>query len=498
MQLSQVLNHLHYPCPERYDRTLHGLALDSRLVHPYFLFLACRGTHSHGRNFIDIAIKHQAAAILCDADTDEFSYDLIHEKTPCFYIPHLTKQVGRLASFFFNHPSHELNVFGITGTNGKTSVSHFIAQLLSERYRCALIGTLGYGYYGQSLQPSLTTPDAVTLQAFFAQCRAESVHHLVMEVSSHALDQGRVEGVNFKTAILTNVTQDHLDYHGDMDNYIRAKQRLFQFDSLRYAVLNADDESAVFFEKKLPTKVKSLRYSLYNLKAELHAHLLGQDSRGYHLRIRSPWGVGEMYCHLYGHFNINNLLAAAGCLLLEGFNFDNLLKNLSRIKPVIGRMEQFKSTQHQELATVIVDYAHTPDALSKTLMALRDRCQGQLWCVFGCGGDRDKSKRPLMGEAAKLNADKVIITDDNPRHESSEAIIDDILTAWSKSDPLPTVIPQRQEAIAYAIHSAAAHDLILIAGKGHETYQIIGDIHYPFSDRDIVQKLLEITTHSGF
>jgi UDP-N-acetylmuramoyl-L-alanyl-D-glutamate--2,6-diaminopimelate ligase len=495
MQLSQILNQLHYPCPESFDRTLYGLALDSRLVRPHFLFLACRGTHSHGRQFIDLAVNQQAAAVLCDAD--EFSYALIQDKTPCFYIPNLTKYIGELASFFFNHPSRELNIFGVTGTNGKTSISHFIAQLLSQYYhhRCALIGTLGYGYYGESLQPSLTTPDAVTLQAFFAQCRAENVHHLVMEVSSHALDQGRVEAVNFKTAILSNVTQDHLDYHGNMENYIQAKQKLFQFDSLHYAVLNADDEVSLRFQEKLPKQVKALRYSLYNLKAELHAHLLGQDAvRGYHLRIRSPWGVGEMYSHLYGHFNINNLLAAAGCLLLEGFNFDELLENLSQIKPVIGRMERFKSTQ-SELPTVIVDYAHTPDALSKTLTALRERCQGQLWCVFGCGGNRDKSKRSLMGQAAKLNADKVIITDDNPRHESSEAIIADILTAWSKHDPLPKVIPQRQEAMTYAIHSAAANDLVLIAGKGHETYQIIGDISHPFSDREIVQQLLEITTH---
>ncbi|OUD13096.1 UDP-N-acetylmuramoyl-L-alanyl-D-glutamate--2,6-diaminopimelate ligase [Thioflexithrix psekupsensis] len=498
MQLSQVLHHLHYPCPEHYDRTLHGLALDSRLVHSCFLFLACRGTHLHGKNFIDLAVKQQAAAILCDADNNEFSYTFIDGKVPCFYVPHLTQHVGDLASFFFNYPSRELNVIGITGTNGKTSVSHFVAQLLNQRYRCALIGTLGYGYYGQSLQPSLTTPDPVTLQAFFARCRAENVHHLVMEVSSHALDQGRVQGVNFKTAVLTNVTQDHLDYHGNMENYIQAKQKLFQFDSLHYAVLNADDEISTRFQTQLSKNVRTLYYGLRNPKAELHAHLLGQDARGYRLRIRSPWGVGEIYCHLYGHFNINNLLAAAGCLLLEGFNFDNLLKNLSQIKPVIGRMEQFKSTQHSELPTVIVDYAHTPDALSKTLTALKERCQGQLWCVFGCGGNRDKSKRPLMGQAAKLIADNIIITDDNPRHESSEAIIADILTAWSKQEPLPMVIPQREEAITYAIHSAAANDLILIAGKGHETYQIIGDIHHPFSDRALIQKLLEIPTHSEF
>ncbi len=482
MLLSQLLDQA---LPSGYDRELSGITLDSRKAQRGFLFLACRGTQVHGEIFIEAALRNGAAAIL--RETDETGQQLLAGDVPCVNVPRLSEQVGALAARFFQQPTQDMRVIGVTGTNGKTSVTHFIAQALQTRAECGLIGTIGYGCYGALIPSLYTTPDAVALQSIFAQFHADHIRQVVMEVSSHALDQGRVNGIRFTTAVLTNITHDHLDYHKTMEAYAAAKQRLFHMEGLEHAVINLDDPWGQHFFAELPPQLTRIGYSIEDNHADVYAQLLEQDDQGCQLRLYTPWGEGELHCPLYGRFNISNLLAACACLLLSGFSFDNVMRLLSHVRPVAGRMERFGASQQ---ATVIIDYAHTPDALEKALTALRDHCSGQLWCVFGCGGDRDRTKRPVMGDIAKRYADRVIVTDDNPRHEASAAIINDILAAWTEHDTQPTVIANREQAIRHAVQYATADDVILVAGKGHEDYQLIGDQRLPFSDRALVATLL--------
>lgn len=482
MLLSTLLNE---SLPEEYERELSGLTLDSRKAQRGFVFVACRGTQVHGELFIEAALRNGVAAVL--RETDVPGRSMLNDTVPCINVPNLAQQVGEIAARFFQHPTDTLHMIGVTGTNGKTSVTHFIAQVLQTRTECGLIGTLGYGCYGALIPSLYTTPDAIALQSILAQFQADHIKQVVMEVSSHALAQGRVNGIRFTTGVFTNLTHDHLDFHKTIDHYAAAKQRLFQFDSLAHAVINIDDAWGRKFLQELPDRVTPLSYSLEDNTADLYAQVLDQDEQGCQLRVFSRYGEGELHCPLYGRFNVSNLLAACGVLLLEGFNFTQILNQLSHVRPVPGRMERFGAPQQ---TTIIIDYAHTPDALEKTLLALRAHCTGQLWCVFGCGGDRDKEKRPLMGKIAKQHADQVIVTDDNPRHEASVAIINDILAAWTENDPPATVIANREQAIRHAIQHATTQDVVLIAGKGHEDYQLIGDQRLPFSDRALVATLL--------
>jgi UDP-N-acetylmuramoyl-L-alanyl-D-glutamate--2,6-diaminopimelate ligase len=385
-----------------------------------------------------------------------------------------------------------MRIIGVTGTNGKTSVTHFIAHLLQSYAPCGLFGTLGYGIYG-ALQPGLhTTPDAIHLQALLAQLRTQKVSQAVMEVSSHGLVQGRVNGIRFETAVLTNLSRDHLDYHQTMRAYGDAKRRLFSMPDLKYAVINLDDADA-FGQSvlaNLPKTVVPVSYSLQDKTADVYAQIRAYEIDGCQLDIYTRWGDGEQ-CRipLFGQFNVSNVLAALSVLLNMGFPLSQVVSQLGTLRSVPGRMERFGQA-HQP--TVIVDYAHTPDALEKALLALREHLKGlgKMWCVFGCGGDRDRGKRRLMGEVAFRYADNVIVTDDNPRHESSQAIIDDILQGC----PEPAaVIADREQAIGYALESAAVGDVVLIAGKGHEDFQQVGDQRFAFSDRALVASLFNST-----
>jgi UDP-N-acetylmuramoyl-L-alanyl-D-glutamate--2,6-diaminopimelate ligase len=492
--LSQLLTH---ELPMKFDRTVTGLTLDSRQVRPSNVFFALAGTQKHGEVYIESALQKGAIAVLKEAPFPSVDIkadikkapiegiEMLAGDIPCLSVPHLSQQVGRIAARFYGEPARHKQIIGVTGTNGKTSVTHAIAQLLQmNAIPCGLLGTLGYGIYG-ALQPGIhTTPDAIRLHALLAQLR--EVPFMAMEVSSHALVQGRVNGIPFDTAVLTNLSRDHLDYHKTMRAYGEAKGRLFCWPDLKTAVINIDDTFGQSVLANLPPNVTPLTYSLRDKAASVYAHVHAYEVQGCQLEISSDWGEGKTYSPLFGQFNVSNVLAALTVLLNKGFPLSQLLEQLPSLRAVPGRMERFGQA---EQSSVIIDYAHTPDALEKTLLALSAHCQvGDLWCVFGCGGDRDRGKRRLMGEVAQRYADKVIITDDNPRHETSQAIIDDILQGCHQ----PTaVIADREQAIHYALQKAAVTDIILIAGKGHEDYQEIGDQRFPFSDRAIVASTME-------
>ncbi|MBS0359353.1 MAG: UDP-N-acetylmuramoyl-L-alanyl-D-glutamate--2,6-diaminopimelate ligase [Proteobacteria bacterium] len=476
-----------------WDRGITGLANDSRQVKPGDLFIACVGQHTDGRQYINNAIEKGAQAILVEnaeqSETPQKMTELNQDKIPIFYIDLLTQQIGKIAARFYGHPSRQMKIVGITGTNGKTSCSHFIATILTQlNHPCAVIGTLGYGMIGALQSTGFTTPDAISLQTAFANLKKQNIEHVAMEVSSHALDQGRVKQVEFKIAVFTNLTHDHLDYHGTFEAYGAAKKILFDQFGLSYAVINQDDPFGQSLLKQLPSTVKGFSYSILDKHADIYAYDLKLHPQGMEAKVKTPWGEGIIKTQLLGSFNLSNLLATLGSVCLLDVPFTDALAAMNRLQGIDGRMQIIKTPEHP---TAVIDYSHTPDSLEKALLALREHCEGKIWCVFGCGGDRDQKKRPIMGEIAEKYADKIVITNDNPRHESPDFIISGILSGIHHKDQ--AIIEQdRKRAIAYALSKADKNDVILIAGKGHEDYQIVGDEHLPFSDKQVVQELMNI------
>ena len=468
------------------EARIEGLALDSRKVAPGDLFFALEGSQSHGRQFVDQAIERGAAAVLQEA-----AWGRVSERggVPLIAVPALKFKLGEIASRWFGDPSRAMAVVGVTGTNGKTSVSHFVARALRADGPCGLIGTLGYGLVGELAPASHTTPDAITVHGLLAGMRDAGAQQAVMEVSSHALEQGRVSGVAFDVAVFTNLSREHLDYHGDMASYGRAKRRLFETPGLKYAVINLDDAFGRSLLASMPGAVGTVSYGFDD--SRLPPSLLGTelrlDSQGLRLRVNSDWGTGELAVPLLGRFNAENLLAAFAALLACGLGFDEVLERLSRVQPVPGRVQRLGGGPGEPL--VVVDYAHTPDALAQVLAALRDHGAGRLTCVFGCGGERDVGKRPLMARAAEQGADRVIVSDDNPRGEDPDVIIADIFSGFADADAVE-VINDRAAAIRHAVIGADEGDVVLIAGKGHEDCQLVGDRRLPFSDAEQAREVL--------
>lgn len=487
--LRTLLEGLFTPLPEL-NGEITGLSLDSRTVQPGFLFLALPGTQQRGHEFISAAIERGAVVVLYDASCEAPKTDCA---VPCVGVRDLPRYVGLIAARFYDHPSLPMRIIGVTGTNGKTSTCHFIAQGLRENVPCGVIGTLGNGLYGETLTPSShTTPDAITLQAQLAAWRAVDVKHVVMEVSSHALSQHRIEGTRITTAVFTNLSRDHLDYHGDMAAYAAAKRRLFELPTLQHAIVNLDDAFGAGLFNTLPNTVQTLGYTLsatpnYPPDRTVSVTRFQLDGAGVYMEIRTPWGEGVIRSALIGRHNTLNMLAALCALVVNGVHFHDAIYKLHRLVPVPGRMEVYGNSA--EGPWVVVDYAHTPDALSQVLNTLREYCRGRLWVVFGCGGERDVGKRPLMGEIAQRLADKVILTDDNPRREPPSAIIKDILQGMRDPQKVP-VMHGRARAIHHAVTQAASADVVLIAGKGHEEYQIIGAEKHPFRDGACVEAAL--------
>ena len=468
------------------DIKIRGLNLDSRNVKAGDLFLACEGHKVHGKTFIDDAIGRGASVVLWESG---FLRRELRQGIPVFGIPDLKYKVGDIAERFYGKPSIRQHVIGVTGTNGKTSVSQFIAQAIHQDNKCGVIGTLGNGMFGQLKEGLHTTPDAITLHSVLADLKREGANKVVMEVSSHALDQGRTAGVAFDVAVFTNLSHEHLDYHGNMMNYGLAKRRLFESKTLKYAVINIDDDFGRALLVSMPGTVGTVSYGFES--KDLLPSLLGSnlklDQTGLSMHVESDWGKGDLRVPVLGSFNGYNLLAALGALLASGIGFDDAMQRLSLIQPVDGRMEGYGGDGDCPL--VVIDYAHTPDALKQALTALREHTTGKIHCVFGCGGDRDRAKRPMMAREAEQLADHIVVTDDNPRTEPSELIVADILSGFDDVNAI-RVIPDRDTAISQTIAHAGVNDVVLVAGKGHENYQLIGEYRLPFSDEDEVEKAL--------
>lgn len=478
---------------------IKGLTADSRHVQEGFLFCAYPGIKQDGRCFIDKAIEQGASAILVEANDQIFTpangeaYVSTHTREiPLIPMQHLSSIIGLLAARFYREPSKQMPVIGITGTNGKTSITHFIARALKlAGFTCGVLGTLGNGIYGSLQQGSHTTPDAITLQRLLADMREQAADYVAMEVSSHALDQGRVNGVEFAIAVFTNLTQDHLDYHGDMDNYAKAKRALFNYPKLGQAILNVDDVYGQKWLQELQGTLPVYAYSLHPATTSIpgvYVHHAQYSRPGFTASISTPWGDGVLHNpYLIGSFNLSNLLVVLIVLSVMGIPLQDALAYLAQLRGVPGRMETLGG---DDKPLIVIDYSHTPDALEQVLRELKSHCMGKLWCVFGCGGERDSGKRPVMGQIAMRYADEIVITDDNPRHEDPRKIIRDIISGLPALMPNTVIEHDRRRAIRHAISCAQVEDIILIAGKGHETYQIVGDEKQPFSDLLEVQKIL--------
>lgn len=470
------------------DADVHvtGVASDSRQVKPGDVFLACRGSRADGSDFIADALHNGAIAVVLDGKVPE---TLVRQNIAAVAIDDLPHHIGKIAARFYGDPSAAMQVVGITGTNGKTSITSYCAQALAAAgRRSGLFGTLGYGVYGDLQSGNTTTPDPITLQRLLAEMHADAVGYVVMEVSSHALEQRRVAGTAIDIAVLTNLSRDHLDYHADMIAYGAAKRRLFEWPGLQYGLINRDDA----FGRELLASQDSrwLSYSLTDRHADLFATVVECGRARMRLEFRTPWGNGTATVGLVGDFNAANILATLGVLCLLGLSWETALDSLAAIGPAAGRMELLGGDTKP---LVVVDYAHTPDALAQTLASLRSDCRGALWCVFGCGGERDTGKRPLMATAAEQQADQLIITSDNPRAEDPHAIIQAIKRGLARPDN-PRIEPDRAEAIAMAIREAANEDTVLIAGKGHETYQEVAGVRHPFSDSQVAETCLQART----
>ncbi|MEH6564170.1 MAG: UDP-N-acetylmuramoyl-L-alanyl-D-glutamate--2,6-diaminopimelate ligase [Halopseudomonas sp.] len=463
------------------DLEIGGLTLDSRRVRPGDLFLAVPGLQHDGRAHIAQAVAAGAAAVAYEPA----GYELTTLAVPAVTVPGLQQQLSALADRFYGQPSQQLRVIGITGTNGKTSVSQMLAQALSAVGEpCGVIGTLGSGMPGQLTEHGMTTPDALLAQAQLARLQAQGASHVAMEVSSHALDQGRVAAVRFALGVFTNLSRDHLDYHGDMQSYGAAKALLFQ-QPLSAAVINLDDA----FGRKLATDCAApvVSYSLSDTSATYYCSDIRFDSEGLCALVHAQGQTLPLRSPLLGSFNLSNLLAVIASLGALSVPLPQALALAADLQPPAGRMQRLGGGAQP---LVVIDYAHTPDALEKALAALREHASGRVVCVFGCGGDRDKGKRPLMARVAEQGADAVVVTSDNPRSEPPQQIIQQICQGMERSGAA-TVIPNRAAAIARTISAAGVGDVILLAGKGHETYQEIEGVRHPFSDIQHARQALQ-------
>jgi UDP-N-acetylmuramoyl-L-alanyl-D-glutamate--2,6-diaminopimelate ligase len=467
------------------DPQIAGVADDSRRVGPGDLFCAWTGTDTDGHSFVDAAARAGAAAVL------------VERPVPGVAIPQVVVRHGRsaaahAAALVYGDPAQELKLIGVTGTNGKTTTVWLLRHLLAQRFTPASIGTLGIVLEDGSPLPgseSLTTPGPVDLARAFRLLRDRGVTAVAMEVSSHALDQGRVAAARYDVGVFTNLTRDHLDYHGTLEAYREAKLKLL--DLLRVdgaAVVNADDAAWADLAGRAP---RLLAFSTEGADAQVRARDVLFDALGAHFLLETPDGSRSIDLPLLGSYNVQNALAAAAACYALGFDLEQVAAGLEALPQVPGRLERIS----ERPCPVLRDYAHTPDALARALAALRPLVRGRLIVVFGAGGDRDRGKRPLMGAVAVEGADVVIVTSDNPRTEQPEAIIDEIVAGMKGERHVR--ISDRREAIRYALEVAGADDVILLAGKGHETYQILGQEKVSFDEREIVREQLALLNGSA-
>jgi UDP-N-acetylmuramoyl-L-alanyl-D-glutamate--2,6-diaminopimelate ligase len=470
-------------------KKIAGLDHNSATVEPGDLFLACPGTRHDGRQFIGEAMMRGASAVAYEAKGAKEAMpgmDCIEanrNNVAMIPVDNLAQQVSAISARYFHQPSQQLHCIGVTGTNGKTSCAFWIAYLLQKLgNKTGLIGTLGYQVFDGSgttvrQQTGFTTPDAIRLQQLLSSFCAQQVTHAVMEVSSHSLEQGRVNAVRFGTALFTNLSRDHLDYHGTMEAYAAAKAKLFAFEHLQHAVINIDDAAGVALATQ-STATQVMTYSLRNSQADVHVRHLQLALSGIAGELVTPQGSFPLSAPVIGEFNVSNLLGVIAVLCCDGFDISEIVALLPGLPSPPGRLQSVSSARDD--IAVFVDFAHTPDALEKVLAALRPYTRGQLWCVFGCGGDRDRGKRPLMGKVVSAAADQAVVTSDNPRSEEAGQVVAQITAAMDQHKT--RVVVDRRDAIQQAIQAAQAGDVIVIAGKGHEAYQETSGVKVPFSD----------------
>lgn len=502
--------------PSRFEVPVSGMTLDSRQVTRGDLFVALRGTAGHGLEYLDKALEAGAVAVLWEQDPDSDWQAFVEARCKWMTavgMEDLRSVIGHLAGHFFQAPSGALSVVGVTGTDGKTSIAQLLAAALNQgpinqsaktaetaySHQCGVLGTMGNGFTGE-LEPTLnTTPDVVSVHGWLGRFRKQGASQVVMEVSSHGLDQDRVQGVRFDTAVFTNLSRDHLDYHKTQEAYARAKRRLFEADGLNNAVINADDLFGRALLNRPAGPYQRIAYGHAHALAQVEAELrvvieeARADEKGLFVRFSGDFGDFEAHTGLLGVFNGQNLAAIYAVMRLQGLSNTDIARRFAQLKPVAGRMEAVESIPGADLPLVVVDYAHTPAALEAVQLALREHLSetGRLLTVFGCGGDRDQGKRPLMGGAAQKVADAVWVTDDNPRSEDPAQIVEQILEGLDPASSTPVQIQHdRATAIDEAISCGHSGDVVLIAGKGHEDYQLIGDQRHWFSDRHCAAQIL--------
>lgn len=467
---------------------IRGITYDSRQVEPGIAFVCVEGFKTDGHNYVDSALEKGASVIVAQKHVH------VSEGVPLVITPDTRKALALMANAYAGYPSRKLKMIGITGTNGKTTTTYLIEQILKEKgYKTGLIGTIMNKIGDQVFPVKNTTPESLDLQLLLKEMVEQKVTHVVMEVSSHALDLGRVAGVEFDTAVFTNITQDHLDFHETMENYLAAKTKLFSGLStysgkktIKYGIINVDDPGS---ESIIPlTAGKVITYGIKN-KCDVKASNLSLKSNGVSFDVSTPERDISLQLRLTGQFNVYNALAAFAAGLAEGIDIDDIKNALEAVKGVPGRLEPVD--EGQEFA-VLVDYAHTPDGLENIIRAAREFTGARVITVFGCGGDRDRTKRPIMGEISARLSDYSILTSDNPRTEDPLFILSQIEEGVRRATGQSgyIVIPDRREAIDYAIKMAQPGDVVLIAGKGHETYQIVGENVLHFDDRETASELL--------
>lgn len=483
--LTQLLATVGYRDSVGHDCIVTGLAIDSRDVRPGDLFLAVAGHQQHGLTYARQAQQLGAVAIFAESplpeDVREQAVDI-----PIYEIRTLNQQLGTLAAYFHDYPAEKIKVMAVTGTNGKTSTAWLLVQALQALgVSSAYMGTLGMGSLDSLQKLKNTTPSALHIQSFLADSVSRGIACVCLEASSHALVQGRLNGLAIDTAILTNISQDHLDYHQTMTAYAQAKQRLFTEFKLRHAVINSDD---AYGRQWLQADIDADLISVYGRQRQAqqnHQHIaesIQARDNGIHFEWLHDQQQNLIKSHLLGGFNVDNLLAVMATLSGLSYSAADILRVIPTLTPVPGRMNMVR-LDHKAV-TVVIDFAHTPDALAQVLVALSDHCQHQMWCVFGCGGNRDQSKRPQMGRIAERHAHHVIVTDDNPRFESAADIVADIASGMSRP---PLIIHNRKAAIEQALHQSVKGDVVLIAGKGHETTQQIKEDFIEMNDFQVVQ-----------
>ncbi len=489
-QLTTLLSSIDCDSSTSENINILDMTTDSRKVMPGYLFIAVPGGIVDGRDFIAQAIAAGAVACLLEADAAGF---LVTYSVPVIAVVNLRNKIGSLARNFYPRASNKPAMFGVTGTNGKTSCVQFLAQIQAFMgNKVGVLGTVGNGIWPDLLPSSMTTSSPLSLHKMLSDFYQQTVDSIALEVSSHALAQGRVNAVDFSVAIFTNLTRDHLDYHGDMQSYAAAKARLFNQPGLQYGIINLDDPFAVELMQQATSGCKWIGYSLQSdrqSEIELIKVLSYQQCHdSFVLSVDSPWGQAELMLPLLGVFNLSNVLAVIAALCVTGVDFQQVCSVVAKLQPVSGRMQR---VQEVSTTSVIVDYAHTPDALEQALLSLREHCQGKLWCVFGCGGERDRGKRVQMAAISEAYADHVIVTSDNSRGESTQSIMDEIKTGFiSASDILFEI--DRSKAISRAVQSATINDIVLLAGRGHEVEQFAEGQIIVASDSELAQRASQL------